>query len=346
MLLRILIQNKYKLNNLIHYSDDFFLVCIGSWEHAKQQLNTLCQAFHDMGIPLADNKVIGPTLNIIYLGIGINSASLTMYVTDERYEQIKSELKSWKKRRTCKKQELESLIGKLSFIAKVVQPGRLFLRRLIHLTTTVKKSHHHITLNEDSRADIDWWAQFLPEWSQITLIPETYSTLPTDLRLHTDACGYGFGGIYQLSWIQGTFEGEYANHSIDFKELFAIVASVFTWGRNWSGKRIIIHTDNKPITDIWQAGSSPSKDIMCLIRKLYLFAAEFQFSISLKHISGTHNGIADAISRFQTSRLRTLLPQADEQSTSIPREVWALLQSIPIPVHNKNGCNSRKQPKT
>ena len=324
-------QNKYGLKTLIHYSDDFFMVCGKCFKDAKRQLQTLCQAFQDMGIPLAPEKIVGPTKKIIYLGVGIDSVLMVMYITEEKYTDLSDSLPKWQNRRTCTKQHLLSLIGKLSSVSKIVQPGRIFLRRLINLSTTVVKLHHHVTLNSEAKADIEWWCQFLPSWSQSTLIPETYSITHSDLRLYSDACQFGFGAIYGNSWIQGGFEGVAQGHSIDFKELFAIVAAVMVWGPDWAGKRIVFHTDNKPITDIWQSGSTPSKDLMTLVRKLYMLAAGFQFSISFKHIMGVKNPVADAISRFQEARFRLLAPNSALLPTRIPQEVSDLLASIPVP---------------
>ena len=47
-------------------------------------LNTFCQAFEDMGIPLAPEKIVGPTTRIPYLGIGIDSVEMMMYITEEK----------------------------------------------------------------------------------------------------------------------------------------------------------------------------------------------------------------------------------------------------------------------
>ena len=49
-----------------------------------------------------------------------------------------------------------SLIGKLSFASKVIPASRLFLRRLIDLSATAKHLHHHITLNKEAQAEIQW----------------------------------------------------------------------------------------------------------------------------------------------------------------------------------------------
>ena len=326
-----ILQNKYGLQALIHYSDDFFLVCGQCYDSAVKQLEVLCQAFKDMGIPLALNKIVGPTTCIEFLGTGIDSELMMMFVTEEKYSEAVTNLRKWKGKRSCTKQQLLSLIGKLSYISKVVQPGRIFLRRLIHLSTTVEKLHHHVTLNLEAKADVDWWGQFLPSWSMSTLIPDTRSISSSDLLLYTDACNYGFGAIFGNSWIQGEFDGLSESHSIDFKEFFAIVAAVMTWGSEWAGKRIVFHTDNLPITSIWQSGSTPSKDIMTLVRKLYFVAAENEFSVSFKHIQGVHNPIADSLSRFQGARFRQLAPTADNNPSRMPPSVYNLLESIPIP---------------
>ena len=216
------------------------------------------------------------------------------------------------------------LIGKLSFVSKVVRPGRIFLRRLITLSTSAKRLHHHIYLNKESQADIQWWIKFLPTWNQHTIIPESFTIKNSDLKLFTDASNIGFGAIYKNSWIQASWPQSYIDHSIDFKELFAIVAATLTWGHQWQGKRIIFITDNLPITQIWHSGSSSSPPLMSLIRKLFFIAAKLQFSVSLKHILGSFNPIADSISRFQMVRFHSEAPHADILSTPIPPAIWDL----------------------
>ena len=65
---------------------------------------------------------------------------------------------------------------------------------------------------------------------------------------------------------------------------------------------------------------------MFLVRKLYFFAAQAGFSISLKHIMGINNSTADALSRFQVHRFREVAPEAEAQPTILPNAVTQLLQ--------------------
>ena len=153
------------------------------------------------------------------------------------------------------------------------------------------------------------------------MIPPTRAIRSTDLQLYTDASDIGYGATYGNSWIQGAWNNLESHLSIDYRELFAITTATFTWGHNWKGKRIVFVTDNKPITQVWDKGTSPSIPIMTLIRPLYLFAACNGFSISFKHIYGIYNVAADALSRFQMNRFRSAMPEADHNPTPVPSSV-------------------------
>ena len=123
--------------------------------------------------------------------------------------------------------ELLSLIGKLSFAAKVVQPGRIFLHRLTDLSTTVRELHHHILIIGESRRDIEWWLEFLPTWNVQSVIPELGWAASPDLELYTDASTVGYGAVYQTHWFSAKWPEPVVLNSIPWKELFTIYAACF-----------------------------------------------------------------------------------------------------------------------
>ena len=198
---------------------------------------------------------------------------------------------------------------------------------VIDLSKTVKRMHHHITLNKEARADIQWWIDFLPHWTAKTMIPPSLKIFSTDIKLHTDASDIGFGAVLGTKWIYGAWDASLPMRSINYRELFAITAATLTWGHHWAGQRIVFITDNKPITQVWDSGTSPSIPLMSLIRPLYLFAAQTGFSVSFKHIYGASNPIADALSRFQMEKFFRLMPQADKTPTALPDIVMNLLET-------------------
>ncbi len=69
-------------------------------------------------------------------------------------------LKRWRGVKSCKRSELESLVGSLCHACKAVRPGRAFKRRLQDLMTTVERGGRRVRLNVEVRADFEWWHQF------------------------------------------------------------------------------------------------------------------------------------------------------------------------------------------
>ena len=281
--------------------------------------------FRSLGVPIAEDKLIGPTTSLTFVGIRINTTDFTVSIPQEKVTEVVDQMPKWCHRRTCTQVELQSLVGKLTFFAKVIRPGRIFTRRLIDLIYTVRRPTHHITLTKPAKEDIHWWCELLHSWNQSSIIPDDQRILSTDLKLYTDAAKLkGFGAVYGNSWIQASWPSAWLHYDIDFKELFAIVAAAHTWGHQWRGKRVVFVTDNKPITQIWAKGATPAQNLMTLTRKLFILAARNQFLVSFKHILGIYNHAADALSRFQVSRFRKVMPEADAHPTAIPEIVWEL----------------------
>ena len=322
-----IVNNKYHLV-VIHYSDDYLMVSPQDLAVASTQKITLLNVFRYLNIPVAEDKLLGPTTKLPYLGIEINTVDMRLAVPAEKLKAILELLPKWCNRRTATKQQILSLIGKLHHISMVVRPGRLFLRRLINLSKTVKHLTHHVNLNKEAREDIHWWCEWLPTWHSTAIIPESRIIRSTDICLFTDASGLGLGAVYGNKWIQAEWPTEFQEKDIDFKEAFALVAAACTWGANWAGHRVIIVTDNQSITQIWDKGTTPAPDIMAVVRKLFLVAVTHDFSLALKHIRGHYNPLADALSRFQMSRFRELHPKAEAVPAHIPPAAWDLRNHV------------------
>ena len=316
------------MDKLVHYLDDFFTCgAAADSDECARNLQTIIDSFQQLGVPLAMDKLIGPVSILVYLGIEINTIDQIIRLPEAKFRELLSELTFWQQRKKCTKRDLLSLIGKLSFAAKVVRSGRIFLRRLIDLSTTVNNLHHHISLNADARADIAWWCDFLPTWNAKSMIPEPAWVTSADLKLSTDASStIGFGVVYGTHWVYGEWPVEFDSpeFSIQWKELFPIYLACYIWGHEWAGKKILFLTDNEAITFIWQRQTSKCKKLMNLVRKIFFIAAEYDFILSLKHISGHYNILADLLSRLQVQKFLDLHPMADKNPTPVPQDAWRI----------------------
>ena len=67
-----------------------------------------------------------------FIGVLFNSQDLTLSVTPERVKEILELVNIWLLKSTATLKELQSLIGKLSFIASCVHSSRIFIARLLN----------------------------------------------------------------------------------------------------------------------------------------------------------------------------------------------------------------------
>ena len=326
--LQWILQNNHGITHLLHYLDDYLIVGPPSSPDYHMHLNNMLAVCEHLGFPIATDKLEGPATCITFLGIAIDADRQELRLPADKLQALNLELAQWLTARKTTKRNLLSLIGKLSFAAKVVPAGRLFFRRLIDLSTTATRLHHRIRLNCDARADIQWWSSFLPQWNGVSYFVDTDLTPAPDLELYTDASGtLGFGAYYQGAW----FRGDWAPHqhisagtSIQWQELFAIVAAILTWGHLWRGKRILFNCDNLAIVHAWRGKRCREPRVMALLRTLCMHAARHNYVVHLHHLPGTCNLIADALSRNQMAKFRRLAPQADITPTPTPAQLTAL----------------------
>ena len=113
-------------------------------------LDTMLTFCQKLGFPVQTSKVVKPTTCIEFLGIIIDSSKMELRISEERMAEVLKELKMFKRKYTCHKRELLSLIGKLKFVSKVVHPGRIFTRRLIELSNKLKHLHHRTRVNRNA----------------------------------------------------------------------------------------------------------------------------------------------------------------------------------------------------
>ena len=256
-------------------------------------------------------KLEGPSTSMIFLGILFDSISMTIRLDEEKLASIQDELSLWNKRTTASREELQSIIGVLSFAAKVVPTGRTFLRRMInHLKDLPARLNQQVTTPTvrivQSRSAVVASISHRMEW--ISLIPDCEWTPAHVLEIYTDACVEGYGGVFGSHWFACKWSVEEEKQaardkrdSMPFKELYALTKAAATWSPQWRGRKILFHCDCQPIVDAWRKGDSRKPAISELIRTLLFIAASNDFNMNIMHIAGVDNTCADLLSRGQVS---------------------------------------------
>ena len=233
-----ILQHSYGVRHLLHYLDDFFTAGPAASQECQMNLQSMFTLCEDINAPIKLSKVEGPTTSLTFLGIHLNSQTMQASISDDRKRTLISELHWMIGRDKCTQRQLLSLIGKLSFCCKVLPAGRIFLRRMIDLSSTVSRLHHRIRLTSEARLDLQWWLDFLPGWSGTSLILHTRWVPSSSLHLYTDASGlHGWGAYWNGRWLQCSWTPPQNDMDIAWKEMFAIVLAVHTWGSYWSRQK-------------------------------------------------------------------------------------------------------------
>ncbi len=241
--IRYLAKQEEGIEDLFGYLDDFFLV--GETEQScADQLRRVKSMATRYGWALNDDKERGPAQVMELLGIEIDAPQQILRITDKRLVDMLKVLDLWSTKKTAARREIASLVGKLNFVALVCRPGRAFLRRAIETLWAPGGWDVLIRLDQGLLADVVWWRSFLPQWNGMSTFSDEHWFNSPDISLTTDACNYGFGASYGGLWLYGEFSGWFYKQSMPFKEFFAIVAAVATWGHLWRGKKIKFFTDS------------------------------------------------------------------------------------------------------
>jgi len=283
------------------YLDDFLQINAGDETSAVASTMTL-SSFAILGMRLNDKTECDVT-SIVFLGVLLDTEAETLSVTTERKAHISRIITTWLGRERFLTSELESLVGTLSFISRVIKPGKIFLLRLWATLAHCRTRHHASPhdISAEMRQDLLWWDRFLSVWNGTCAMVDGTEEIIPDVHTTQDASGFGGASVLEYEFAQVQWEGELrylSQKHINVREMFMIVTTALTFGRRWTGKLVVFHCDNK--SDVFAAlrGKSKNKDIMHLIRVLHYAAAIFGFTYDIRHIAGVLNVVADRASRM------------------------------------------------
>ena len=223
---------------------------------------------------------------------------------------------------TMVSQELESLVGLLHHAAKVVAPGRSFLHRMIALLKGIRHRNHHIRLNKEFKADLQWWLTFMETWNGVSVLPPPHPST----HIASDASGsWGCGALCNGQWFQLQWPTSCQDKHISFKELIPIVLAVMVWGHEWRGSAIHCQCDNQAVVCMLASRYSRQTDLMHLLRCLFFLEATYRLTITASHIPGRMNTLADDLSRNNIISFFSQAPYMHKTPTPLPLMALNLL---------------------
>lgn len=268
------------------YIDDTAIYTSGSFQQHLTHLEQVLVAFHDSGMTLKLSKCYFGKPRVKYIGHMVGS--------NERLP-LEDKLKAIKViEEPTSKKSLRSFLGLLSFYRCYV-PG--FAQHAAPLTDLTKnKVKNKIQFNDMERAAFNKLKDLL--CSVTALQSPDYSK---EFIIHTDASDIAIGAslsqydddmttLRPLAFASKKLSDTQRRWAAAERECYATVYALQAWDVFIFGYNIVLYTDSSPLSFI--ASSSTISSKMCrwsLILQRY--------NITVKHISGAQNIVADCLSR-------------------------------------------------
>ena len=314
--------------NIKHYIDDF-LLAERVLSVAKAHLAGTQARCVNIGVPIADKKTEGPTRSLCYLGVNIDTHEMTASLPEGKLRETITTLNFWVNATHASRRELEKLTGFLHWAAKVVHPGRTFLRRIVDHMTSLPTRYDRVAIPGDVHLDIRWWHENIANANGVLLLYEEQWTDSNTIELTTDACDLGYGAAYGRRWIKNQWSADEQrdargddpaddkSRSMPYLEFLAIVYAAATWGPLWARKRVNFRCDCMPVVQALADLQSRTRRMMRCVRALHALSVRYHFDVKCTHIAGVDNIAADALSRDEMQRYRDLYESPIEAMDTI-----------------------------
>jgi len=115
---------------VLAYLDDFLIIADTMVEY-QQAYEELIKLLGELGFQINWDKAVGPCQRLTFLGIEIDTVHRQLTLPERKLCELRLLLSKTTAKRSITKRNLQSLVGKLNFAARVVVGGRTFLWRMI-----------------------------------------------------------------------------------------------------------------------------------------------------------------------------------------------------------------------
>ena len=89
------------VSSVIHYLDDFLLAGPPGSLQCARDLNTLLSSFSRLGVPVATQKLEGPTMCLTFLGIEIDTMALQLHLPQAKQVELRALVSTWMGKRSA-----------------------------------------------------------------------------------------------------------------------------------------------------------------------------------------------------------------------------------------------------
>ncbi len=287
---------------ILNYLDDW-LILAQSREQLGDHRDLVLRHLSQLGLRVNwEKSKLSPVQRISFLGVELDSVSMTARLTEERAQAVLNCLSSFRGRNVVPLKQFQRLLGHMASAAAVTPLGLLHMRPLQHwLHSRVprwawRRGTLRVGISQQCRRSLSPWTDLAFLRAGVPLEQVSRHTVVT-----TDASSTGWGATCNGQAASGLWTGPRLLWHINCLELWAVHLALRQFRPLLLGKHVLVRTDNTAaVSYINRLGGIRSHRMSQLARHLLLWSHTQFKSLRAVHILGQLNRAADALSRQLT----------------------------------------------
>ncbi|KAI2663241.1 ORF V: Enzymatic polyprotein [Labeo rohita] len=287
---------------ILNYLDDWLLIA-HSRDLLCEQRDLVLRHLSHLGLQVNREKSkLSPVQRISFLGVELDSVSMTARLTNERTQSVLKCLESFRHKTAVPLKTFQRLLGHMAAAAAVTPLGLLHMRPLQRwLHDRVPRWAWHrgtlrIGVSPQCRRLFSPWSD--PAFLQAGV---PLGQVSRHLVVYTDASSTGWGAVCNGQAASGSWTGPRLQWHINCLELLAVLLALCRFRPTLRHKHVLVRTDSTAtVAYINRQGGLRSRRMSQLARHLLLWSQTWLKSLRAVHIPGELNRAADQLSRQST----------------------------------------------
>ncbi len=296
---------------ILNYLDDW-LILAQSREQLGDHRDLVLRHLSQLGLRVNwEKSKLSPVQRISFLGVELDSVSMTARLTEERAQAVLNCLSSFRGRNVVPLKQFQRLLGHMASTAAVTPLGLLHMRPLQHwLHSRVprwawRRGTLRVGISQQCRRSLSPWTDLAFLRAGVPLEQVSRPTVVT-----TDASSTGWGATCNGQAASGLWTGPRLLWHINCLELWAVHLALRQFRPLLLGKHVLVRTDNTAaVSYINRLGGIRSHRMSQLARHLLLWSHTQFKSLRAVHIPGQLNR---AVSRKSIAHIRDPHPESQK----------------------------------
>ena len=276
---------------VIHYLDDFLIV-IPATENTDPYSRIFSHVYDNVGLAIKTAKNEQGCV-ATFGGVELDTKSMVVRLPTPKLAKARSIIQTALAMTSMSLLDIQKITGYFNFATIVVPLGRAFLRRLYNMALYFpeRRRNRRRRVSRQAQKNLMWWSTMLshsPERS-ISNSGRDIVSVWTDV-----ASTKGLGAFFLRSGERSPHSGSAfsihlprhlmrAREHINTQEMRAVEQALLYWGKDWSGKKVILNIDNRAV-----AYGISNRTIrgapMTVLRRCLMLVAQFDLDLEVQWI--------------------------------------------------------------